>query len=291
MPHLGVLGQHLAQVPLADRRALARGLDEMMRLEAADPAAERHRHRLGEDQPTRRLEVLGHPRGVELDSGQQLGEVRKRAGRERADLGQRFPFRVPVAEPALVLLDHRGQHHRDEPGHPDRRGEDRGRRTTGLRLCGIVEEPPFPAAAGSNASATSVCIEERDVAGDLAERADEQAERGRDLRDAVALRMPGHVGEREPEIRGERGCDSQPVLTERRQRPRGAAELQRKHARAQLADPRAVPLDGAQPTRRLQSEGDRSRLLQPGPAGEDGALVVPGERSEHAREPLRDPLR
>src|ERR1700693_1980103 len=29
---------------------------------------------------------------------------------------------------------------------------------TGLRLCGIVEEPPRPSPAGSNASATSVCI-------------------------------------------------------------------------------------------------------------------------------------
>ena len=29
---------------------------------------------------------------------------------------------------------------------------------TGLRLCGMVDEPPRPSPDGSNASATSVCI-------------------------------------------------------------------------------------------------------------------------------------
>ena len=139
------------------------------------------------------------------------------------------------------------EHRRHESWHALAPPPARRRELTGLRLCGIVDEPPRPAAAGSNASPTSVCIEQRHVARDLAQRADEEAQRRGDFDDAIAMRMPRHVGQREVEFCRQRGRDGESLFAERRERARGAAELQDGDARGREGVyARAMSLDRAQ---------------------------------------------
>jgi len=57
----------------------------------------------------------------------------------------------------------------------------------------MVEEPPRPSPAGSNASATSVCINQLDITGDLPHVPAENA-KPRRLCDAVAMGVPGAAG-------------------------------------------------------------------------------------------------
>ena len=129
-----------------------------MRRQPADLAAERHRDRLGEDR-ARASPRGSRPSAPASSSRPAIISVRwcERARGEGADLGQRLPLRVPAAEPALVLLDHRGQHRRDEPGHADRRREDAAAADR-VALVRHRRGAALPAAAGSNASPTSVCI-------------------------------------------------------------------------------------------------------------------------------------
>ena len=47
-----------------------------------------------------------------------------------------------------------------------------GREATGLRLCGMVDDPPRPSSAGSKTSAISVCDMQRNIACNFSERAD-----------------------------------------------------------------------------------------------------------------------
>ncbi len=75
----------------------------------------------------------------------------------RARSRQRFPFGLPAAERAFVLLHHAREN------RPTRFGArvaavSTTAQPTRLRLCGMVDEPPLPAAAGSATSPTSVCI-------------------------------------------------------------------------------------------------------------------------------------
>ena len=74
--------------------------------------------------------------------------------------------------------------------------------------------------------------------------------------------MPGQIGHRQPELRGEQLGDPHAVGAQRGERPGRAAEL---HASARSRSSRsALDLPGHQrePARRLEPERDRQRLLQ-----------------------------
>ena len=62
---------------------------------------------------------------------------------------------------------------------------------TGLRLCGMVEEPPLPAAAGSKASPTSDCMSSITSVAILLHAPESPASAAAIVEDAAALRMPG----------------------------------------------------------------------------------------------------
>src|SRR3979409_1778597 len=108
---------------------------------------------------------------------------------------------------------------------------------TGLRLCGMVEEPPRPSPGGSNASATSVCIISW-------------------ISRAILPQVPASIADTQgaPPVRarwGGRGAagaryfvagrdplrHAQSVIAEGGQGPRGAAELQRQRLAAQSPQP------------------------------------------------------
>ena len=98
---------------------------------------------------------------------------------------------------------------------------------TGLRLCGMVEEPPRPSPDGSNASADIGLHQQRHVARDLAACAGKDRETRSRVRDAVAMGMPGRIRQRQLKHGCEFFRDQKAVVAERRQRAGGAAELQR----------------------------------------------------------------
>src|ERR1700743_2321051 len=108
---------------------------------------------------------------------------------------------------------------------------------TGLRLCGMVEEPARPSPDGSNASPTSVCINSETSRAILPQLpvmiAITEAASG----NRGAGGWPGACG------KGKLSSPRQPsrappaVLAERSQRARRAAELQRQRLAAQALKP------------------------------------------------------
>src|SRR5580765_1572696 len=75
---------------------------------------------------------------------------------------------------------------------------------------------------------------------------------------------------------GPRG-ETRRAWPERGERPGGAAELDRQHPRLQFGEPRGVAVEGGEPYRRLEPEGDRERVLQMGAPGHRGVAVAPGK--------------
>ena len=148
---------------------------------------------------------------------------------------------------------------------------------TGLRLCGIVDEPPRPGRRGLERFADLGLRQQRDIARDLAERADEQPERRRDLGDAVAVRVPGQVGQREARApRPARRRRRAPCSPSAASVPAAPPNCSTATRGAQRVDARAMPLDGARARpAAFRPERDRRRLLQPGPAGAAACARAP----------------
>ena len=117
--------------------------------------------------------------------------------------------------------------------------------------------------------------EQRDVAPDLAARAGRDPERGGELREPVAVGVPGDVGHRQLEPGGQPIGHGEALRPEGRQGARRASELQ--HERVveggSQASPR--PVERVGPARRLEAERDWCCLLQPGAAGHRGVAVTP----------------
>ena len=132
---------------------------------------------------------------------------------------------------------------------------------TGLRLCGRVEEPPRPGARRLERLADLGLHHQRDVAGDLAAGAGEDARRRRRLRPggrggcARARRAVQVEQRREPLGHVEA------VLAERRQRAGGAAELQHQRLPAQPAQPVARARQRRGIAGELEPERHRQRVL------------------------------
>ena len=233
----------------------------------------------------RPVEVRAHARGVDDEVLERLGD-RARAPPVIDQLGQRLPLRLPAAERALVLLRHRRQHR----GHEARRahrGRDRRGRATGLRLCGIDDEPPRPGAARLADLADFGLREQREVAADLAERARtrcrarRRGRRGGRARCATACprtrelepRAPGH---RPPPGRGGASAASVPVAP-----PSWSTRARRRTPRARRSRERASAVE---PAGGLQPERDRRGLLQPRAPGH--GRVPRGARASR-RQPRR----
>ena len=81
--------------------------------------------------------------------------------------------------------------------------------STGLRLCGIAEEAPRPGHRRLGDLADLGAGQHQHVDGDLAERPGGVRERGRQVGDGRAQRVPGQHGRGEPGLVGEGG--HQPV--------------------------------------------------------------------------------
>ena len=120
--------------------------------------------------------------------------------------------------------------------------------------------------------------EQRDIARQLAERRGEKAQDRGDLAEIVALRVPRRDGNRERQLRGERRLHRDALRAERRERGRGAAELQHDRTLARRSEPRAMTIDRRERRRELQAERNRQRLLKPCATGEN-------RRAMHARLP------
>ena len=88
-------------------------------------------------------------------------------------------------------------------------------------------------------SATSVCISIARSRAILPQVPVEHRERRGDLRQPVAVAVPWRVRRRQVEQRRQPIGDGKPVLAERRQRARSAAELQRQRFPAQASQPLA----------------------------------------------------
>ena len=104
---------------------------------------------------------------------------------------------------------------------------------TGLRLCGMVEEPPRPSPAGSKASPTSVCIISETSRAILPQLPARMA----NTEAASAMRSrwvcQGASGSGSLSSCASRSATGQSLVAERGERAGGAAELQRQRLAAQ----------------------------------------------------------
>ena len=272
----GIRAQHIAQVLVLFDGQAAGILHQLVRCRPADSGRQRQGRRLRQDQALCHVEVLAHAHRIYFEAFDGFGHMGERARCKHADLGERFPFRVPVAESALVFLHHRRKHHRHQRRHPGRRRQDHGRRN---RIA-LVRHGRGAAAAlcpRFENFADFRLHRQRDVARHLAQGPHQKSERGRHLGNAIPLRMPGQIGQIELEVRGKRRRHIEPAIADCRQRSRGTAELHHQRPRSQLSDAPAMTLDRAQPACGLEAEGDRRRLLQPGAARRRRAPVLAGQ--------------
>ena len=150
----------------------------------------------------------------------------------------------------------------------------------GLRLCGMVEEPPRPPGAGSKASPTSVCIISATSPAILPQVPVRIAKAAGDLGQPVAVGMPGRVRQLQVEHRRHPLGDAEAAVAQRRQRSRRAAELQRQRLAAQPRQPLARARQRRGIARKLQPERHRQRLLHQRARHRKGAAVAAGQRVE-----------
>ncbi len=134
--------------------------------------------------------------------------------------------------------------------------------STGLRLCGIVDEPP-PAPDAHLADLR--LSEQRDVERDLRRGSGDDVERRADLGDAHAVRVPRPGRHGEPELLGEQAHDLGAGVLERGERPRRSGELGAKAVVAERRKTFPRVEQPSEPRGRLRPERRRYRLLEQGP--------------------------
>lgn len=270
--HALIFAQNQAEMAALREGAAAGLLDDFMGLRFADLAGEGERNRLGENQTVSDFEIFGHARRFDFKSFENGGKLRERAAGEQANFGQGLPFGVPAAQAALMFLDHRGKHGGDEGRHAD------GGRQSDCAADGIL----FVRHGGRTAAARRGRLErfadfglgkERNITGDLAERADEQTEDGGDFGEAVAGGVPRYGGQRKIEIFRERGGYGGAARIESGQSADGAAKLKHERAAARGTKARGVAIESVKPAGSFEAESDGRGLLQPGASGEQGAGV------------------
>ena len=156
--HSGLGGEQVVQRQFRGGGALAQVRDERVRDIAPECRRKRHLHRLGDDLPVRTIDIAAHGRRVHLQAFDHAGHGLERAaagGRQFAEQQIHSPCHPPSPRSCSLrrLARPASRPARDTAG---RREEQRG--PPGLRLCGMVEEPPRPGPLGSAASPSSICI-------------------------------------------------------------------------------------------------------------------------------------
>ncbi len=99
--------------------------------------------------------------------------------------------------------------------------------------------------------------------------------------------VPGLLGKLELQFLGQRFGHRHRLFTERSQSARSATELQAQQPWLQLAQALAMAGDRAQPAGDLHAEGDRRRLLQPGPPGQRRGRMALGLSRQHLAQTLQ----
>jgi hypothetical protein len=112
-----------------------------------------------------------------------------------------------------------------------------------------------------------------DVAGDLAAGAGENRAYGCRFRDAVAVGVPGCLGQRQLEFLRQPFRNLQSLGPEGGERAGGAAELQCQRLAAQPLQPPLRAMQRRGIFGQLQAERHRQRVLQPG-AGDNGRVAM-----------------
>ena len=144
---------------------------------------------------------------------------------------------------------------------------------TGLRLCGMVEEPPRPSPEGSNASATSVCIiswMSRAILPQVPARiASTEA--------ASAMRSrwvcQGASGNGSSSSCASLSATRNPLSPSAASVPAAPPNCSASASRAQSKQPPARTVQCGGIFRELEAERHRQRMLQPG-AGDDGGVAM-----------------
>jgi hypothetical protein len=92
--------------------------------------------------------------------------------------------------------------------------------------------------------------------------------------------VPGRIGQRQAKFLRELLGDVQPLVAERRQRTRRAAELQRQRLAAQSPQARARAIECCGIFRKLQPERNRQGVLQPGSPHHGGVAMFSRQSGE-----------
>ncbi|RMO63602.1 hypothetical protein ALQ38_05522 [Pseudomonas marginalis pv. marginalis] len=106
--------------------------------------------------------------------------------------------------------------------------------------------------------------QQADIAPQLAQAARDQTEHAGELHQAIALGVPGLLGQVQLQLRCQRLSHRHGLLAQRCQGAGGTAELQHQQARFQLCQTLATAGYRPQPPGDFQPQGDRRRMLQPG---------------------------
>ena len=279
----GVLRQNGAKVATRGAGTLASLLDQFVRFDAGDFFGESHGYGLGENQAVSEFKILAHALWVELELRNRAGEMMQSASGEADDVRQGFPFGVPSAETAFLLLNHGGEHRADQRGHAHSGGQD----DSGGYGIALVRH------GGGTAAAVDRWFEEfadfglhveRDVAGDLAERASAEAESCGDFGYAIAMAVPRKLRQGKLQLFGKICRDIETARAESRHRADCAAELKDETALLSFLQTGAMTIDGVEPAGDLYSESCGKRLLHPGAGGENDRAIFVCKNAEQGSE-------
>ncbi len=161
---------------------------------------QRNRHGFAQDQAVRRAKIVRHAFFAHFQAVDHVREMSQRSGSEQKNLRQRFPFGVPAAQATFLFLHHRGEHHGNERGNANRGSQD----DRGADRIAFVRQSGRAAAAGFRRLENFADFglrEQRNITRDFSQRADQQAQRGGDFRETVAMRVPGNAGQLQFQIR------------------------------------------------------------------------------------------
>jgi hypothetical protein len=184
-----ILRQHLRQRPARGQGTLAGFFDRAVGGLLAHRHGQSHGDRFRHDEAAGQLEVRAHARRIDHEAVEGIGHRARRARGEEDQLRQRLPFRGPAPETALVLLGHGREERGDQAGRADRRRQ-RGRRPDRVALVRHGRRSAAPRGGRFVRLADLGLGQERDVARDLAQRSNRDAQRSREVSEPIAVRVP-----------------------------------------------------------------------------------------------------
>lgn len=248
---------------LFGHRTLAALLQQVMGTVAPQALGQDNTDRFGQHQALGEVEVAAHARGIHLHAlGDHLG-LAQGAGDQATDLRQGFPLSVPQAQAALVLLGHGGEQRRDQPWHAGG-GADQHRRPHRVALVRHGRGTTLAWRGRLEQLARLGLHQQADIAAELAQAAGDQAQRRRELHQAVTLGVPRLLGHGQFQLFGQRLGHRQGLAAQCRQAARGTAELQYQQARTQFLEALAMASQGAEHASQFHTQRHRCGVLQPG---------------------------